>query len=60
MLGGILEGPMGAWIGGELMDVWKECSCVWTDVMDESSGCRTDRWTNQVVVVWGDTCEWMV
>lgn len=59
-LGGILEGPMGAWIGGQLMDVWKECSYVWTDVVNGSSGCRTDGWTNGVVVVLGDTYEWMV
>lgn len=59
-LGEILEGPMGAQIGGQLMDVWKESSRVRTDVVDGSSGCKTDGWPNGVVVVLGDTYEWMV
>lgn len=29
---------MGAWIEGHLMDVWKECSYVWTDVWMDQVG----------------------
>lgn len=29
-----------------------ECSYVWTDMMDGSSGCRGDGWTNGVWMFW--------